>query len=68
MKHYAVDYPVVRDVNGTVNSRFGVTGYPETFFIDPQGKVIPPHVVGPITPGAEVSAKDLEQTIARLAS
>jgi cytochrome c biogenesis protein CcmG/thiol:disulfide interchange protein DsbE len=68
MKHYSVDYPVVRDVNGTVNERFGVTGYPETFFIDPQGKVIPPHVVGPITPGAQFSEHDLEQTIARLAS
>jgi hypothetical protein len=55
-------------VNGSVNSRFGVTGYPETFFVDRQGKVIPPHVVGPITPDAQFSTKDLEQTIARLAS
>jgi cytochrome c biogenesis protein CcmG, thiol:disulfide interchange protein DsbE len=68
MKHYSVDYPVVRDVNGSVNSRFGVTGYPETFFVDRQGKVIPPHVVGPITPNAQFSTKDLEQTITRLAS
>jgi len=68
MKHYGVDYPVVRDVNGSVNTRFGVTGYPETFFVDRQGKVIPPHVVGPITPDAQFSTKDLEQTIARLAS
>jgi hypothetical protein len=30
--------------------------------------VIPPHVVGPITPGAQFSEKNLEQTIARLAS
>jgi cytochrome c biogenesis protein CcmG/thiol:disulfide interchange protein DsbE len=68
MKHYAVDYPVVRDVNGTLNDRFGVTGYPETFFVDRAGRVIPPHVVGPITPGASFSTKDLQQTIERLAS
>ena len=68
MKRYGIDYPVVRDVNGTLNARFGVTGYPETFFVDRQGKVIPPHVVGPITPNAQFSTKDLEATIARLAS
>jgi cytochrome c biogenesis protein CcmG/thiol:disulfide interchange protein DsbE len=68
MKHYAVDYPVVRDVDGSLNDRFGVTGYPETFFVDRAGRVIPPHVVGPITPDARFSTKDLEQTIARLAS
>ena len=68
MKRYAVDYPVVRDVDGTLTDRFGVTGYPETFFVDRQGKVIPPHVVGPIVAGAQFSTKDLQQTIARLAS
>jgi hypothetical protein len=26
-----------------------VTGFPETFFVDPQGRVIPPHIVGPVT-------------------
>jgi cytochrome c biogenesis protein CcmG, thiol:disulfide interchange protein DsbE len=68
MKRYGVDYPVVRDVNGSLDGRFGVTGYPETFFVDKRGKVTPPHVVGPITPDAEFSTKDFERTIARLAS
>ncbi len=68
MRRYGVDYPVVRDVNGALNDRFGVTGYPETFFVDRAGKVIPPHVVGPITPAASFSAKDLQRTLTRLAS
>ena len=68
MKRYGVDYPVVRDVSGSLSDRFGVTGYPETFFIDRSGRVTPPHVVGPITPQAEFSTKDLESTIQRLAS
>jgi cytochrome c biogenesis protein CcmG, thiol:disulfide interchange protein DsbE len=68
MKRYGIDYPVVRDVNGSLDSRFGVTGYPETFFVDRRGKVTPPHVVGPITAGADFSPRDLDATIARLAS
>ena len=48
MRRYGVDYTVVRDVDGAAGDRWGVTGYPETFFITPRGKVIPPHVNGPI--------------------
>jgi cytochrome c biogenesis protein CcmG, thiol:disulfide interchange protein DsbE len=51
MRHYGVNYRVVRDVDGAAGDRWGVTGYPETFFVDPQGRVVPPHVNGPI-PGA----------------
>jgi cytochrome c biogenesis protein CcmG/thiol:disulfide interchange protein DsbE len=57
MRRYAVDYRVVRDIDGAEGSRWGVTGYPETFFVDPHGRVIPPHVNGPILP------KDLKDAI-----
>jgi cytochrome c biogenesis protein CcmG/thiol:disulfide interchange protein DsbE len=67
-ERYGIDYPVVRDVSGSLGDRFGVTGYPETFFVDRRGDVTPPHVVGPITPQAQFSPRDLEATIARLAS
>ncbi|HEU5373783.1 MAG TPA: TlpA disulfide reductase family protein [Gaiellaceae bacterium] len=49
MKHYDVNYSVVRDIGGHAQSTWGVTGFPETFFVDPQGRVIPPHIVGPVT-------------------
>jgi cytochrome c biogenesis protein CcmG/thiol:disulfide interchange protein DsbE len=48
MRHYDMNYDVVRDVSGSTGDTWGVTGYPETFFVDPQGKVVPPHVNGPI--------------------
>jgi len=50
MKHYDINYSVVRDIGGHAQSAWGVTGFPETFFVDPKGRVIPPHVVGPIGP------------------
>jgi cytochrome c biogenesis protein CcmG, thiol:disulfide interchange protein DsbE len=48
MRRYDINYHVVRDVDGSAGDRWGVTGYPETFFVDRQGRVIPPHVNGPI--------------------
>jgi hypothetical protein len=55
MSHYDVNYGVVRDVDGTESNRWGVTGYPETFFVTAAGKVIPPHIDGPI-PAARLNA------------
>jgi cytochrome c biogenesis protein CcmG/thiol:disulfide interchange protein DsbE len=55
MNRYDVNYRVVRDVGGHAQSTWGVTGFPETFFVDPQGRVIPPHVNGPI-PASDLNA------------
>ncbi len=55
MRRYDVNYQVVRDVNGNQGDRWGVTGYPETFIVDRSGKVIPPHVVGPV-PASRLNA------------
>ena len=59
MKRYGVNYSVVRDVGGHAQSAWGVTGFPETFFVDRHGRVMPPHVVGPI------GATDLQAAIER---
>jgi len=59
MQRYDVNYHVVRDVNGSAGDTWGVTVYPETFFVDRQGRVIPPHVNGPIP------VSELERTIRR---
>jgi len=52
--HYGVPYESVDDGAGTIAGKYGVTGTPETFFIDRQGKVVPPHIVGPVqgSPGS----------------
>ncbi|MBA3843993.1 MAG: TlpA family protein disulfide reductase [Actinobacteria bacterium] len=48
MARYDVNYPVIRDVDGSKGNAWGVTGYPETFIVDRSGRVVPPHVDGPI--------------------
>ena len=52
MTRYEMNYPVVRDVNGNAKSTWGVTGFPETFFIDRTGRVTR-HVNGPM-PAADL--------------
>jgi cytochrome c biogenesis protein CcmG/thiol:disulfide interchange protein DsbE len=45
LKHYGVSYMNVRDASGNTYPGWGVTGTPETFFIDRHGNVVPPHIV-----------------------
>jgi hypothetical protein len=46
---------VVRDPGGTVADRYGVTGTPETFFIDRRGRLVGAHILGPINQGSNKS-------------
>ncbi len=46
---YAIPYPNVIDANGAAAVNYGVTGNPETFFINRQGIVVA-WVAGPLTP------------------
>jgi cytochrome c biogenesis protein CcmG/thiol:disulfide interchange protein DsbE len=48
MHRFGITYPIVADDLG-LTGHYGVTGYPETFFIDRRGRVVPPHIVGPAT-------------------
>jgi cytochrome c biogenesis protein CcmG/thiol:disulfide interchange protein DsbE len=52
LDRFGIRYPNVSD-DGSLVGRFGVTGYPETFFVDRRGRVVPVprvgHIVGPAT-------------------
>ena len=37
---YGMTYPIVKDRRGRVVARYGLTGVPETFFIDRRGRVV----------------------------
>jgi cytochrome c biogenesis protein CcmG/thiol:disulfide interchange protein DsbE len=55
---FGIAYPIVSD-NLALTGHYGVTGYPETFFIDRRGRVVPPHIIGP------ASREKLDQGIRR---
>ena len=44
---YGVEYPTLFDGPGRVMDRYGATGHPETFFIDPEGQIVAKYV-GPL--------------------
>jgi cytochrome c biogenesis protein CcmG/thiol:disulfide interchange protein DsbE len=48
LQQYGITYPNVFDANGWVAINYGVTGTPETLFINPQGVVVK-RVIGELT-------------------
>lgn len=47
VERYDLEYPSVRDETQRIYAAFGLTGQPETFFIDAEG-VLVEHVAGPV--------------------
>ena len=45
LKRYGITYTNLRDPIGELAPAWGITGVPETFFIDRKGRVVPPHIV-----------------------
>ncbi len=49
LEHHGVTYPAVLDGSGQIGDKYGLTGVPETFFVDRRGKLVGEHILGPIT-------------------
>jgi cytochrome c biogenesis protein CcmG, thiol:disulfide interchange protein DsbE len=49
IERYDTTYPHVYDGNGSTLGRFGVTGFPETWFVDRRGLLVGERVQGPVT-------------------
>jgi cytochrome c biogenesis protein CcmG/thiol:disulfide interchange protein DsbE len=47
-KRYGVTYPVVYDGSGSTLGKWGVTGFPETFFVDRSGRLVGERIQGGI--------------------
>jgi cytochrome c biogenesis protein CcmG/thiol:disulfide interchange protein DsbE len=61
IRSHGITYPNVHDGAGGTSSRYGVTGFPETWFIDRRGKLVVDHVSGPV--GAARIDADLRRTL-----
>ena len=49
LTHHGITYPTVQDGSGMIGDRYGLTGVPETYFIDRRGRLVGTHIVGTIT-------------------
>jgi len=48
MRQHGVTYPIVHDNKNATSPKYGLTGLPETFFVDRHGRVVA-HVAGQVT-------------------
>lgn len=48
IEEFEITYPTIRDPGKEVSSAYGLTGIPETFFIDARGRVVG-HVIGVVS-------------------
>lgn len=54
---YDISYPILRDKENWTWGRYGLTGLPETWFVDRNGRLVGEHVEGPVT------AEELDRNI-----
>lgn len=48
MKRFGLTYPIVYDGSGSTLGKWGVTGFPETFFVDRRGRLVGERIQGGI--------------------
>ena len=58
LRKYELTYPIVHDASGSTYGPYGLTGFPETFFVNREGKVVG-YVSG------ELTRQDLAENIRR---
>jgi cytochrome c biogenesis protein CcmG/thiol:disulfide interchange protein DsbE len=49
MRKYGMSYPAVHDGRKKTVARYGVTGVPETYFVNRRGKLVGEHVLGAVS-------------------
>jgi cytochrome c biogenesis protein CcmG/thiol:disulfide interchange protein DsbE len=49
VRRYGLTYPSVHDAAGETLERYGVTGFPETWFVNREGRLVAERVQGPLT-------------------
>ena len=49
VKRYGLTYPIVHDGSGSTLGRFGVSGFPETWFVDREGRLVGERIQGPVS-------------------
>jgi len=58
LARHGVTYPTLLDGSGAIGDRYGLSGVPETYFIDRNGHIVGEHILGPITNSRWAAAFD----------
>jgi cytochrome c biogenesis protein CcmG/thiol:disulfide interchange protein DsbE len=46
---YGLTYPILRDKHGSTLGHYGISGFPETWFVDRRGRLVGKHIEGPVS-------------------
>jgi thiol-disulfide isomerase/thioredoxin len=65
LKRSPVKFEVLLDPNGAIGTQYGITGYPETFFVDRQGR-LQDKIIGPLPHEGGGAAAGLTKRIEEL--
>ena len=49
VERYQLTYPIAHDQNGVTLGRYGYVSFPETWFVDRQGRLVGEHILGGFT-------------------
>jgi cytochrome c biogenesis protein CcmG/thiol:disulfide interchange protein DsbE len=49
VERYGLTYPIVHDGDGSTLGRYGVNGFPETWFVDRDGRLVGERIQGPVS-------------------
>ena len=60
-----VKFEVLLDTRGVIGTQYGITGYPETFFVDRQGR-LRNKIIGPVPHEGEVPGSELVRSMEEL--
>ena len=60
LEKFDITYPNGPDLASKVSKRYTIRGVPETFFIDPQGKLVGCRKIGPFTGDGELDQRIAE--------
>jgi cytochrome c biogenesis protein CcmG, thiol:disulfide interchange protein DsbE len=65
LARHGVTYPTLLDGSGSIGDRYGITGVPETYFVDRNGRIVGEHILGPITTSrwSEAFARGIRQAL-----
>ena len=63
LSKHGVTYPTVLDRSGSVADRYGVSGVPETYFIDRRGRLVGVHIEGTIVHQADAFRRGVEAAL-----
>jgi cytochrome c biogenesis protein CcmG, thiol:disulfide interchange protein DsbE len=61
-RRYGMTYPIVKASGNRLERQYGITGVPETFFVDRQGNLVGDPIAGPVDASEEIE-EQFEATI-----